>query len=255
VVRNKISVAQQVTIDQVTSEGKFYALLIGVQDYRDQHIPSLEGPINDANSLSRVLVSDYTFIPDNVTILKNPTRADFFKALDDISGKIKAEDNLLIFYAGHGLYDENRLQGYWFPSDAIRERRDTWISNSDLIDYITAIKSKHTLLISDACFSGSIFKSRAIDVAPKDIQEIYKLPSRKAMTSGTMKEVPDKSVFMEYLVKRLNQNTDKFLPSEQLFASFKAAVINNSPNGQVPQFGEIREAGDEGGDFVFIKKN
>jgi len=34
----------------------------------------------------------------------------------------------------------------------------------------------------------------------------------------------------------------------------RQAVINNSPNGQVPQFGEIRETGDEGGDFVFVKR-
>jgi len=254
VVRNSVSQIEQTNISQVASQGKFYALLIGVQDYQDQTIPSLEGPISDANNLSQALTSNYTFLPENVTVLKNPTRAELFKALDNISGVVKPEDNLLIFYAGHGLYDENRLQGYWFPSDAIRQRRDTWISNSDMIDYITAIKSNHTLLISDACFSGSIFKSRSIDLAPKDIQALYKLPSRKAMTSGTMKEVPDKSVFMKYLVMRLNQNTDKFLPSEQLFASFRAAVINNSPNGQVPQFGEIRESGDQGGDFVFIKK-
>jgi hypothetical protein len=78
--------------------------------------------------------------------------------------------------------------------------------------------------------------------------------SGKDMPRGAMRDHPDKSVFMQYLIKRLNENTDKFLPSEQLFASFKAAVINNSPNGQVPQFGEIREAGDEGGDFIFIKK-
>jgi len=254
VVRNSVSATTQASVTQEASQGKFYALLIGVQDYQDQHIPSLEGPITDATNLSQALTTNYTFSPENVTILKNPTRADLFKALEGISAIVKPEDNLLIFYAGHGLYDESHLQGYWFPSDAIRERRDTWISNSDLIDYITAIKSKHTLLISDACFSGSIFKSRSIDLAPKDIQELYKFPSRKAMTSGTMKEVPDKSVFMEYLVKRLNQNTDPFLSSEQLFASFRSAVINNSPNRQVPQFGEIREAGDEGGDFVFIKK-
>ncbi|HZY36892.1 MAG TPA: caspase family protein [Mucilaginibacter sp.] len=255
VVRNKISATEQTSVTQVASSGKFYALLVGEQDYRDSNIPSLEGPVNDATNLSQALTANYTFLPENVTVLKNPSRAEFFRALDDMANKVKKEDNLVIFYAGHGLYDETHLQGYWFPSDAVRDRRDTWISNSDLIDYITAIQSKHTLLISDACFSGSIFKSRSIDLAPKDIQEVYKLPSRKAMTSGTMKEVPDKSVFMEYLVKRLNQNTDKFLPSEQLFASFKTAVINNSPNGQVPQFGEIRETGDEGGDFVFIKKD
>ena len=255
VVRNNISAAVQNTVSQIASKGKYYALLIGVQDYRDQRIPSLEGPVGDATNLEQALLANYTFSPEDVRLLKNPTRADFYRALDSIAKIVTGDDNLLIFYAGHGLYDENSLQGYWFPSDALRDRRDTWISNSDLIDYITAIKSKHTLLISDACFSGSIFKSRSIDLAPKDIQELYKLPSRKAMTSGTMKEVPDKSVFMEYLVKRLNQNGDKFMTAEQLFASFRAAVINNSPNGQVPQFGEIREAGDEGGDFVFIKKN
>ena len=67
--------------------------------------------------------------------------------------------------------------------------------------------------------------------------------------------MPDKSVFVEYLVKRLAENKDEFLSAEQLFSSFKVAVINNSSNGQVPQFGEIRESGDEGGNFIFIKKN
>ncbi|HVW96771.1 MAG TPA: caspase family protein [Mucilaginibacter sp.] len=255
VTRNNVSASTVAAVTQNASQGKFYALLIGVQDYQDQSIPSLEGPVGDASTLAQALAGNYTFAQEDITLLKNPTRAQFFAALDAISAKVKPEDNLLIFYAGHGYYDESHLQGYWYPSDAIRTRRDTWISNADLIDYITAIKSKHTLLISDACFSGSIFKTRAIEMAPKDVQELYKLPSRKAMTSGAMKEVPDKSVFMQYLVKRLNENTDKFLPSEQLFASFKAAVINNSPNGQVPQFGEIREAGDEGGDFIFIRKN
>jgi hypothetical protein len=84
------------------------------------------------------------------------------------------------------------------------------------------------------------------------IQKLYELPSRKAMTSGTLTEVPDKSVFLQYLTKRLIENEDKYLPSEQLFFSFKPAVLNNSIN--VPQFGEIKDTGDEGGDFIFVKK-
>lgn len=254
ITSNNVSASVATSLRETASAGKFYALLIGVQSYQDASIPSLEGPVGDATALMQALSSNYTFTQENITLLKNPTRAQFFSSLDEITAKIKPEDNLLIFYAGHGYYDDTHLQGYWYPADAIRTRRDTWISNSDLIDYITAIKSKHTLLISDACFSGSIFKTRAIEMAPRDIQELYKLPSRKAMTSGAMKEVPDVSVFMKYLIKRLNENTDKFLASEQLYSSFKAAVTNNSPNQQMPQFGEIREAGDEGGDFIFIKK-
>ncbi len=74
------------------------------------------------------------------------------------------------------------------------------------------------------------------------------------MTSGTLTEVPDRSVFLEYLGKRLETNPDKYLSSETLFARFKEAVINNSPTRQVPQIGRIRETGDEGGDFIFVRR-
>ena len=75
------------------------------------------------------------------------------------------------------------------------------------------------------------------------------------MTSGALKTVPDKSVFVEYLVKRLKENTEKFLASQKLYISLKDAVINNSPSRQTPLYGIIQETGDEGiGDFIFVKK-
>ncbi len=236
------------------SQGKFYALLIAVQDYKDASIQSLDGPIKDAGLLASALKTGYTFDAENVTVLNNPDRAGFFDAFDALSKKVTPNDNLLIFYAGHGNWDETHMQGYWYPADAKLNRRDTWVTNDDLIGFIRGIKSKHTLLVTDACFAGSIFKTRGIASAPKGIQELYNTPSRKAMTSGSMKEVPDKSVFIEYLVKRLKENTDKYLPSDQLYTSFRIAVTNNSENGQMPQFGVITQTGDEGGDFIFIKR-
>ncbi len=242
-------------VNEVSSKGKYYALVIGVQDYADDAITDLDQPVADATSLFNVLSSKYTFQGEDVKLLKNPTRKQIFQALESLAKKVKSQDNLVIFYAGHGYWDEQRKQGYWFPSDAQRNDRSSWLTNADLKEYISAIQSKHTLLITDACFAGSIFKSRSImSTATTDIKQLYELPSRKAMTSGTLKEVPDKSVFIEYLVKRLQQNNARFLSAAQLFASFRAAVINNSANGQVPQYGEIKEAGDEGGDFIFIKK-
>lgn len=239
----------------VEAKGKYYALIIGVQDYKDESINDLDRPVADANSLYQTLLANYTFDKQDINFLKNPTRDQMFEALELLSKKVKSIDNLLIFYAGHGFWDEARNQGYWFPSDARRQNRSTWLTNADLKEYISAIKSKHTLLISDACFSGGIFKSRSVMAgASRAVKELYELPSRKAMTSGTLKEVPDQSVFIQYLVKRLQQNTEKYLSAEQLYSTLRIAVINNSANGQVPQFGEIKESGDEGGDFIFIKK-
>ena len=71
------------------------------------------------------------------------------------------------------------------------------------------------------------------------------------MTSGTLKEVPDQSVFVKYLIRELKENESRLLPSEALFGNFKTAVLNNSPN--VPQYGTIQNVGDEGGDFIFVR--
>lgn len=186
-------------------------------------------------------------------MLTNPKFEDIVIELDRLNTIVDGKDNLLIFYAGHGIWSEQSKVGYWLPSDARESNTANWFRNSTLRDYIGGIKSKHTLLIADACFSGSIFKSRsAFANAPAAIEKVYDLPSRKAMTSGSLSEVPDKSIFLEYLIRRLAENEKPYLTSEELFYSMKTAVINNSPT--IPQFGEILNTGDEGGDFIFIRK-
>jgi len=240
------------TEKKVTS-GNYFALLIGVDKYQDASIQSLDNPVKDANALGQLLISKYQFNQGNVFLLSNPTRERIIEALDQLNLKLSENDNLLVFYAGHGYWDPKDEIGYWLPGDANQKNTANWLRNSTLRDYLHAIKTKHTLLITDACFSGSIFKSRkAFADAPKSVEMLYTYPSRKAMTSGTLKEVPDRSVFMLYLLKRLNENERPYLSAEELFSSFRVAVMNNSPN--VPQFGEIQNTGDEGGDFIFIKK-
>lgn len=162
---------------------------------------------------------------------------------------------MLIFYSGHGNWDATAKNGYWLPADAKKDSKSNWVSNSDIKDYIKSIGSQHTLLIADACFSGGIFKSRggAFEGSSKSIKEFYKYPSRKGMTSGALTTVPDRSKFLEFLVKRLNDNQEKYLPVMDLFLSLRDAVSNNSPS--TPQYGTIQGAGDEGGEFIFIRKN
>ena len=241
-------------LDKKTSkEGKYYALLIGVNNYPDPEIMNLDQPVSDAEKLYNTLTTNYTFEKENVTLLKSPTREEIISELDRLNRVITENDNLLVFYAGHGYWDKQDEIGYWLPSDSKKANTANWMRNSTIRDYLRTVKTKHTLLIADACFSGGIFKTRkAFTDAPKSIQKLYEYPSRKAMTSGTLKEVPDKSVFLLYLNKRLTENTQPYISAEELFGSFKIAVLNNSPN--IPQYGEIKDTGDEGGDFIFIKR-
>lgn len=233
---------------------KYHALLIGINDYNDARITSLEQPLSDANQLAEILISRYSFEAENVTVLENPGRAEVINALDQLAGFVNEHENLLIFYAGHGIWNSQLEQGYWLPADANQNSKANWLSNSTIRDYLRGIPAKHTLLISDACFSGGILKERAIQESSRAMLEMYRLPSRKAMTSGTMTTVPDKSVFMKYLLKSLGENESAMISADQLFRNFRIAVIHNSPVNQLPQYGPIREAGDEGGDFIFLRR-
>ncbi len=234
---------------------KYYALIIAVQDYRDPAIVDLDQPVADARALRDELVKDYAFKPQNITFLQNPDRTTIIETFDRLTTTVEPTDNLIVFYAGHGIWDDRIEQGYWLPSDARKNSKAAWLSNGTIRDYIRAIDSKHTLLITDACFGGGILKTREAFTASRAMLEMYKLPSRKAMTSGALKTVPDKSVFIEYLIKALQRNDQPLISADQLFASFKYNVINNSPNGQVPQYGVISQADDEGGDFIFLRKH
>lgn len=235
-------------------DGQYYAIIIGISTYDSADL-NLDRPMQDALALQEVLTKKYEFETSNVFTLLNPTRQQIIFTLYSFRKKIRPVDNLLIFYAGHGYWDADANQGYWWPRDASPQNPANWLSNSDIREQIRGIKSNHTLLISDACFSGGILKVRgatSIREAPVDILSVYKLPSRRAITSGTMTQVPDRSVFFDYLMKRLQHNDERYVTSQALFDSFKKAVINNSMI--VPQDGVIADTGDEGGDFIFIRR-
>jgi len=250
--RSKSSIADT----ESSKSRRNYALLIGVQEYQDPAIVSLSEPLKDANQLKEILISQYMFDSADVTTVANPTFEELNVTFDELSHRITPNDNLVIFYAGHGFFDEKTNIGYWLPSDAQEKNRARWFRNSALVENIGAINSKHTLLIADACFSGGIFKTRsvgALNNASVDIANMMKRASRKAMTSGSLTTVPDKSVFMKYLLKTLTENENKYLPSEELFDAVRLAMRNNA--GTKPLYGEIQNAGDEGGDFVLIRRD
>lgn len=256
--RSKKRSIKSQSIDFIQDQPRYYAVLIGVNDYQynDDIITDLEEPHKNVDSLFKQLTTKYQFDDKHTLVLKDANRADIINVFEMLSNTLTIRDNVLIFYAGHGTYDEKLSVGYWLPNDANSGSRANWVSNSVIRDYIGGFSSRHTLLISDACFSGSIFKTRALNNENIDefaFSKLYKLNSRKAMTSGNLNTVPDKSIFMNFMIKRIRENQEDFISARQLFNQIETGVINNT--GNIPQYGTIQNAGDEGGEFIFINKN
>lgn len=240
--------------------GKYYALIIGIDNYQTPWAP-LANAVNDAKAIEKILKTQYKF--DVFTTLYNEqaTRKTIIAELENLVNTVQSTDNVFIFYSGHGEYKKELDKGYWVPVDALTASTANYISNSDLQTYINGIKSKHTLLVSDACFSGDIFRGNTVSVPFEESEryysEVHGLTSRQAITSGGIEPVMDggrdgHSVFTYYFLKSLNENQSKYFDVSQIYTKIKIPVINNSE--QTPRFSPIKNVGDEGGQFIFIRK-
>ncbi len=258
VVGNAVAKKQEteVIIPVVNTESapQFHALLIAANDYVDPKIADLENPVKDATELKNILQANYTFAAQNIETLYNKSREEIMQALVVKSNAMGENDNLLIFYAGHGIAEKDKfgdVDGYWVPSSAKKGLNASYISADDINKALKRSNAKHILVVADACFSGAFTRSLSSD-ASIGVQKQYSVPSRKIMASGNLEPVPDNSKFVYYLKKNLKENKDKYLTAKKLFDSFYEAILNNSETS--PQYAAIKNVGDEGGEFVFIKK-
>ena len=237
----------------IESKPSFHAILIAAQNYEDPKIEDLKNPRRDAIELGEILKAHYNFKPENVDTLFDRSREDVMGAIHKKARALTENESLVIFYAGHGYADtaDRDVDGYWIPVSARNGLYASYISTEDINKALKRSNAKHILVIADACFSGAMTRSLPSDAA-KEVSRQYMFNSRKIMASGNLEPVPDNSKFIFYLKKRLVDNTEKYLTAKDLFDSFYKAVINNAQN--IPQYAAIRNLGDEGGEFIFIRQ-
>jgi hypothetical protein len=136
--------------------GRYFALVIGNDDYLQW--PKLSTAVNDANSIADVLQRKYGF---NVKVIANATRKQILGAFEDYIEELGPSDNLLVYYAGHGILDD-KGSGYWVPVDASAPRSVKSLRTEDLVRHdeviamIQRIHAKQVMVIADSCFSGGL---------------------------------------------------------------------------------------------------
>ncbi len=238
--------------------GRYYALVIGNNAYTD--LSPLKTAVNDATAVAELLQTMYGF---TVTLLTNTTRDEIITALDQLRATLTEQDNLLIYYAGHGMLDTSEERGYWLPVNAKQGSRIQWISNTTITDALKAMAAKHILVVADSCYSGTLV--RGIDVVgppsggERDtyLVRIAQKRSRTVLTSGGLEPVSDSgggkehSVFAKAFLTALQENRD-VLDGQQLFNLVRRPVVLNA--SQTPEYTDIRYAGHEGGDFLFVRQ-
>ncbi|MCP4364988.1 MAG: caspase family protein [Planctomycetes bacterium] len=239
--------------------GRYRALVIGNQNY--QYLDDLQTPLADAKKVAQVLQEQYGF---EVELLLNEGKNQIMQAISVLCLNAKEEDNLLIYYAGHGDLDDESTLGYWQPIEAGAEayKDYTWIPTIWITRKLKAVRARHVLIIADSCYSGGLSRSGLSVRRPKttDWKEWFRLMHRKqsrtALTSGGEEPVLDgggsgHSVFAWAFLEAL-QGNQGVMDGNSLFDHIKAAVANVSP--QTPEYSYIPGAEGGRGDFLFVSK-
>ncbi|MDB3935262.1 caspase family protein [Granulosicoccus sp.] len=173
-----------------------HALLIGVSDYTDPRIPDLEGPVNDVDALRDVLIRNWLFKEENIQVLVDAqaTEANILQALDNLQLSTAPDDDIIIYYSGHGTSASDpdlgahldlpdgtgAIVGSDFNPDKLNRRSLDQATDDGLLVGRYEIRprlqsldiGRSVLVIFDACFSGNAARGFSSPYTPKHVRRI-----------------------------------------------------------------------------------
>lgn len=275
-VTRKISLNPPALPQALTKTGRRFALLIGNAAYQDKRFEPLTTPHDDVRAVADVLSRDFGFrtaLParagqETPLVLLDATRNQINDALDALTEELTADDQLLIYYGGHGVYEEVTDTAYWVPVDARHGRSGGFLAATEITRALKRMKARNILVVSDSCYAGALVRSGddAMPVTATDrlrtLTKLARQVNRVLIASGGKEPVRDTgrtrdgkqhSVFAGAFLDALgSMDLDAFSAQELYAARLLPAVSGKA--AQEPQHKVIRDSGHEGGDFVFVRE-
>lgn len=236
-------------------KGKNYLFVIGIDKY--QKCPPLFNAVKDAQDVANLLIEKYQYSKENLVSLFNEeaTAKNIVNQFRYYIKNVSSDDTLLVYFSGHGEYDEDYDEGSWIPVEGIIDDISTFISFDRINKSVKQIKSQHTFIIADSCYSGTMFTERSLD---KVYNRLERVPSRWLLTAGRNEVVMDgkpgdNSPFADSVLFWLKDNRDPRFRVSKFCMSVEEDVSKNA--SQQPRWSSLKNVGDRGGEFMFRLKD
>ena len=261
-------------VKKFETDGRRFALIIANKDYLPETgFASLQTPVADAEALQSVLAGRYGFETElrfsegeSLPLLLVDAGKDRIEDALYTLGQVAGEnDTVLIYYAGHGVYDERTANAAWVPVDATRPYN--YLSGATITEHVQRIRARKVILISDSCYSGALRgggegASALAQVTAEDrsrtLARMAQAKSRVLITSGGTEPVLDlggggHSVFARALLTGLEKIDRDVFSAEELFHEYIRPMVAGRAD-QVPQMRPMdRTEHEPGGDVVFVR--
>lgn len=253
-------------------QGRSYALLIANQEYpAASGMPPLATPFADVDAIAGVLAQKYGFVteatlPDGNAlplVLKDATRAQIESTLFQLSRVAGEKDRVLIWYGGHGIFEQMTDTAFWVPADAVAGVPPSYLSASVISEALLRFQAGSVIVVSDSCYSGALLRGTegTAQQSPADrdrmLQRLAAKRSRVLITSGANEPVADgggdgHSIFARAFLTALTE-AEGPMTAQELFDGWVRPIVIGRAD-QEPQFRPIARSGHEGGDFIFVPK-
>ncbi len=236
-----------------------YAILFATNDY--DNWPDLVNPVNDTRMIADELKKNYGY---KVEVVEGGSQSDILKKLREYAEKkYKPLDQVFIFFAGHGQFDQTFGEGFVVTKESLTndEAKTTYLSHNRLRSIVNNIPCDHILLAMDVCFGGTFDQAIAHrgleDENEKEASQAemvtrkltYK--TRRYLTSGGKEYVPDgrpgmNSPFARKMLEALRSRGGKDLILT--LGEINTYVEALKPQPRSGEFGDNAP----GSDFIFV---
>jgi len=199
-----------------------YAVVVGINDYKDPAIPALNRSVRDARDFHAFLNDRkdlFSKVHMKLLVGKKATRANVAQALREYLKPAGKDDIVIIYLSGHGDVDSTMPNEFYYLTYDARTANlfGTALLMNDK-NLFKGIDSDNVLLLSDACHSGGFsggLDGAVAKSAGKFLSMFHSLKGRTAISSSRPdelsyeKRVYGNSIFTHFLLKGLRGESDR----------------------------------------------
>lgn len=197
-----------------------YALIVANENYKN--VANVASALHDGQTFNEYCEKTLGIPKSQIIFLTDATSGDFWSEYENLKGRIenRPEDiDVILYYSGHGLPDDETKEAYLLPVDARPQHSRTMIKLQEVYDGIGKLPNASLYAFMDACFSGSsresgskdtpVVAARGVALRHKETEpggNVFVLSAASAQQTAFPYEEKDHGMFTYWLLKKLQDS-------------------------------------------------
>lgn len=220
--QNDIEIISDVDTDIPAMGGntnnKTFVVIIANEKYLENNISQVCYAQKDGDVFKQYCIKTLGIPAENIHVRNNATRNQMrseMKWLNNIANAFGEKSNIIVYYSGHGMPDEENQKAYLLPSDGIANDPESAYSLESFYNQLGALNVNSIVVFLDACFSGfqrdggMLTATKGVAIKPKEEKlngNVIVISASKGDETAYPYQEKGHGLFTYYLLKKLQSS-------------------------------------------------